>query len=349
MSLLAVLPEDLVRKFPTLEPSEARRLLAIVHRTGQMPSVTPAGVRRAPFFQIRDAIPLQSLELISRRPSKLDPFVKYAFGTSDGAIVEAVRIPLERPNRFVVCVSSQTGCAVGCAFCATGRLGTGRNLAAWEIVDQVRQVRDDLPEQGRVHGVVFQGMGEPLANVDAVIQSVRVMTDPSLQSIDGRAITVSTAGLIRPLPRLLESLPRVRLGVSIGHANPQRRLELMPIESANPLQKVLDIAADHARATRIATMLAYTLLGGVNDGESDADELSELLQHYVARADLPPRLSLIPYNPIGANDPFVASDPTRAERFRQRLRTLGIPVVRRYSGGSDVGAACGQLGMELGR
>lgn len=348
-SLLALLPEDLLARFPGLEPSEARRLLSIIHRTGKLPQSTPAGVRREHFFQIRDAIPLQVLQSISRRASSIDPFVKYAFETHDGAIVESVRIPLEKPNRFVVCVSSQTGCSMGCTFCATGRLGAGRNLDAWEIVDQVRQVRDDLPVPGRVHGVVFQGMGEPLANVEEVIRSVLVMTDPSLQSIDGRAITVSTAGLLRPLPRLLGALPRTRLGISIGHGDSVRRRELMPVEAANPLRDVLEIAADHARENRIATMLSYTLLRGVNDGERDADAFGELLVRYTQRAGLPPRVSLIPYNPIGPGDPFATSEPDQAEKFRQRLRVLGVPVVRRYSGGADVGAACGQLGMELTR
>jgi 23S rRNA (adenine2503-C2)-methyltransferase len=348
-SLLSVLPEDLLARFPDLEPPEARRLLSVIHRTGKVPPHAPAGVRRDPFQRIRDSVPLLTLEPVTRRPSALDPFVKYAFRTADDRVVEAVRIPLERPGRFVVCVSSQTGCSLGCAFCATARLGAGRNLAAWEIVDQVRQVRDDLPVPGRVHGVVFQGMGEPLANVDTVIQAVRVMTDPSLQSIDGRAITVSTAGLLKPLPRLFETLPRVRIGVSIGHADPEKRRALMPVEGANPLRQVLDIAADHARSTRIATMLSYTLLRDVNDGEQDAEAFLPLLDRYVKRAGLAPRVSLIPYNPIGPSDPFLPSEPDQAEKFRMRLSTMAVPVVRRYSGGADVGAACGQLGMEWGK
>ncbi len=349
LSLLSVLPEQLVEHVPTMDLHEARRLLSLAHRHGQLPAVTPAGVRRSAFFDLRDSVPIQTLEVISRRPSAIDPFVKYAFRTHDNAILEAVRIPLEKDNRYVVCVSSQTGCSLACAFCATGRIGAGRNLEPWEIVDQVRQVRKDLPAGARVHGVVFQGMGEPLANVKSVIQSIRVLTDPSLQSIDGRAITVSTAGLIRPLPQLLNTLPRTRLGVSIGHADPARRLQLMPVQSSNPLEQVVAIAADHARATGIATMLSYTLLRGINDGDDDAQAFAFLAQQYQQRAGLPPRISLIAYNPIGQQDPFSHSEPDVAERFRQRLRQIRVPVVRRYSGGSDVGAACGQLGMDLAR
>jgi 23S rRNA (adenine2503-C2)-methyltransferase len=345
-SLLSVLPDELVESFPGVEPSEARRLLSIVHRTGSVPSFAPAGVRRSSFVRIRDSVPMHTLTLVARYPSAIDPFVKYVFRAGDGAVVESVRIPLEKPRRFVVCVSSQTGCALGCAFCATARLGAGRNLAAWEIVDQVRQIRDDLPASGLVHGVVFQGMGEPLANVDALVQSVRVFTDSSLQAIDCRAITVSTAGLLKPLPRLLAALPRARIGVSIGHADPERRRALMPVETANPLRSVLHVAADHASDSRIATMLSYTLLRGVNDGDSDADAFLSLLAEYVERARLAPRVSLLAYNPIGLSDPFLPSTSEGADRFRKRLGAMRIPVVRRYSGGGDVGAACGQLGME---
>ena len=345
-SLLSVLPEDLITRFPSLEMSEARRLLSIVHRTGSLPPHAPAGIRRDSFQRVRDAVPMHQLERVTRRPSALDPFIKYGFRTLDGLLVETVRIPLEKPGRFVVCVSSQTGCALGCAFCATARLGTGRNLAAWEIVDQVRQVRDDLATDGRVHGVVFQGMGEPLANVSAVVQAIRVMTDPSLQAIDGRAITVSSAGLIKPLPVLLQALPRTRIGISIGHADPIKRRALMPVEVANPLHNVLAIVAQHAKTTRIATMLSYTLLREINDHESDADAFLALVDAYVQQAGMAPRISLIAYNPIGPSDPFVPSEPEQAERFRERLASHGIPVVRRYSGGADVGAACGQLGLE---
>ena len=348
-SLLSIRPEELAERFQGIEPKEARRILSIVHRTGSVPTFAPPGVRRESFALVRDQLELRTLELVKRRPSALDPFVKYAFRTADDRLVEAVRIPLEKPGRFVVCVSSQTGCGMGCAFCATARLGSGRNLAAWEIIDQVRQVRDDLPVPGRVHGVVFQGMGEPLANVDALIQSVGVMTDSSLQSIDCRAITVSTAGLLKPLPHLLASVPRVRLGISIGHADPEKRRALMPVESANPLRLVLDVAADHARESHIATMLSYTLLRDVNDSEQDADAFLSLLERYVNRAGMAPRVSLISYNPIGPLDPFLPCTSEQADRFRKRLGVMKIPVVRRYSGGADVGAACGQLGMECGK
>src|SRR5262249_23282932 len=136
-----------------------------------------------------------ALEVHAVHESAVDPFVKYALRTADGRVVETVRIPLERAGRFSVCVSSQIGCALPRRVCATGRLGMGGNVGAWEIVEQVRIVRRGLPAGARVHGVVFQGMGEPLANLDRVLDAIAVMTDPSALAIDARAITVCTSGL----------------------------------------------------------------------------------------------------------------------------------------------------------
>src|ERR1019366_4632099 len=147
------------------------------------------------------------------RPSAVDPFVKLALATADGHVVEAVRIPLERAGRFSACVSSQAGCALACVFCATGRLGLARNLETWEIVEQVRLVRGTLesPRTQRVHGVVFQGMGEPLANVERVIEAIRVLCDPSAMAIDARNMTVCTSGLPTAISRLASELLKVSL------------------------------------------------------------------------------------------------------------------------------------------
>jgi 23S rRNA (adenine2503-C2)-methyltransferase len=343
-SLLSQLPEELAAAVAGLTDAEARRIVAIAHRQGQLPSVTPAGVRRAPMAAVRERFDVPGLRIVDTCCSSLDPFVKYAFEAPDGAVIEAVRIPLERPGRIVVCVSSQVGCGIGCAFCGTGRMGLGRNLEAWEIIDQVRLVRAGLPPHTRIHGVVFQGMGEPLANVQAVIRAVRVMCNPSTLAIDARNITVCTSGFTPSLATLLRALPNVRLAISIGSALPGKRQTLIPLEKSCPLAEVLDIVADHARSTRIAPMFAWTLLGGVNDGDDEIDALSALIDRFVARAAIKPRISLLRYNPIGPGDRFEPADPSRTEAFRSALGSRGIPVVRRYSGGSDIAAACGQLG-----
>jgi 23S rRNA (adenine2503-C2)-methyltransferase len=343
-SLLSTLPEELASNVPDLTLPEARRVVAIAHRTGLVPAVTPTGVRRAPMAALRLRYELPTLRIVDEQRSCLDPFVKYAFAAPDGAVIEAVRIPLEREGRFSVCVSSQVGCALGCAFCGTGRMGLARSLEAWEIIDQVRLIRDGLPERTRVHGIVFQGMGEPLANVHAVIRAARVLCNPNTLAVDARNTTVCTSGFLPTLPVLLDALPNVRIGISIGSAFPHKRAQLIPLEKQCPLVDVLDLLADHARITRIAPMWSWTMLGGINDGDDEIEALSALADRFAERAGIKPRLSLLRYNPIGCDDRFVAADPCRIETFREVLGARGIPVVRRYSGGSDIAAACGQLG-----
>lgn len=346
LALQAVTPADLVREVSGVTLGEARKMIAAVHR-GE-PVVAGPAVRRSAASAVAAAGALPGLAIEAETASAIDPFVKYLLAAPDGARFEAVRIPLEHPGRVTVCVSSQVGCALACAFCATGRLGLARNLAAWEIVEQVRVVRAHLAAGARVHGVVFQGMGEPLANLDAVLQAIRVFSEPCALGIDARAITVCTAGLPSGIRRLAAEAPRVRLGVSISSAIRAHRRAVMPIAERHDLDDVLAAAADHARATGLAPMWAVTLLAGVNDSDGDADALAARAVAFHADTGIRPRLSLLDYNSIG--DPGAAPGDgdrfTRSPRmaaFRARLSAAGLASHRRYSGGSDVAAACGQL------
>ena len=342
LALQAVTPADLVCAVPGVTLAEARKMIAAVHR-GE-PVVASSAVRRSAASAVTAAGERPRLAVEAETASAIDPFVKYLLAAPDGARFEAVRIPLEHPGRVTVCVSSQVGCALACAFCATGRLGLARNLAAWEIVEQVRVVRAHLPADGagvRVHGVVFQGMGEPLANLDAVLQAIRVFSEPCALGIDARAITVCTAGLPSGIRRLAAEAPRVRLGVSISSAIAAHRRAVMPIAERHDLDDVIAAAADHARATGLAPMWAVTLLAGVNDGDADAEALAARAVAFHAATGVRPRLSLLDYNPIGDGDRFVRSP--RMAAFRAGLSAAGLASHRRYSGGSDVAAACGQL------
>ena len=337
LALQAITPERLAAAVPAVSLAEARKLIAQVHR-GE-PIAPSSAIRRTSAEAVRAIGSVPSLEVITETPSQLDPFVKYLLAAPDGARFEAVRIPLEHPDRFCVCVSSQVGCALGCTFCATGRLGLTRNLEAWEIVEQIRVVRARLP-RGRVHGVVFQGMGEPLANLDEVLAAIAVLTEPSALGIDARAITVCTAGLPVGIRRLATDAPKVRLGLSIHTALPERRKSLMPIARAHDLDDVLAAAADHARITGLAPLWAITLLDGINDSDDDARALAARARAFADATGALPRLSIIAYNAIGPDDPYRRS--TREQAYRD---ALGLPNHRRYSGGSDVGAACGQLAL----
>jgi len=339
--LQAVLPDDLARA-ANIDIVDARRIVSLVHRRGPLPERAPATIRRRALDAVRAIGAVGQLEIAFVAPSRVDPFVKYALRGPDGAVFETVRIPLERHGRVSVCVSSQVGCALACAFCATGRMGLVRNLEAWEIVEQVRHVRADLPPALRVHGVVFQGMGEPLANLDRVIAAIRVLNEPAAQAIDSRNVTVCTAGIPAGILRLARELPSVRLGVSLGAVGKGQRRALMPIDGAHPLEEVLAAAGEHAKVTRMAPMLAYTLLNGENDRDEDAVALADLAVAFTEKHGISPRLSLIPYNAIGG-DAFSRSE--RLDAFRAVLRERRVGTIVRYSGGGDVGAACGQLAV----
>ncbi len=335
LALQAITPENLAARVPIVTVAEARKMIAQVHRGD--PIAATGAIRRVAAEAVRAAGEIPALEVVAETPSTIDPFVKYLLAGPDGARFETVRIPLENPNRFSVCVSSQVGCALGCAFCATGRLGLERNLESWEIVEQVRVVRARLPH-GRVHGVVFQGMGEPLANLDAVLEAIAVFSEPSALGIDGRAITVCTAGLPAGIRKLATHAPRVRLGLSIHSALSERRKSIMPIAKAHTLADVIAASADHARITGLSPMWAITLLAGVNDSDADARAVADLARQFATDTGRTPRLSIIAYNAIGPGDSFA-----RSSREAEYRAALGLPNHRRYSGGSDVAAACGQL------
>jgi 23S rRNA (adenine2503-C2)-methyltransferase len=322
--------------------TEARKVHASVQR--EDPAGTQLqGVRRESMQKVRSEAYVPTLELVAEQKSQIDPFVKYALKTHDGHTVETVRIPLEKPGRFSVCVSSQVGCALGCKFCATGRMGLTRNLETWEIVEQVRTVRRHLPA-GRVHGVVFQGMGEPMANLDRVLQVIEVLKEPCGLAIDARNITVCTSGLPPGIRRLAREAPKVRLGLSIGSVRQEKRKSLMPIAASHPFDEVLAAVREHATTTGLAPLWAVTPLEGVNDSFEDGAALGATARSFWEETGVRPRLSVIPYNSIDPDDdPFQRASEGRMAEFVRGVQSTGYRTHQRYSGGGDVNAACGQL------
>jgi 23S rRNA (adenine2503-C2)-methyltransferase len=352
IALQGVTPEELAAQVPGVLLAEARRVVASVHG-GRDFTAPNSAVRRSAREAVCARAHVPTLALVRSVRSSVDPFLKLVLGTSDERWIEAVRIPLERPGRFSVCVSSQVGCALACTFCATGRLGLGRNLETWEIIEQVRQVAAtlDRAKGERVHGVVFQGMGEPLANVERVLGAVRVLCESSALAIDARRITVSTVGLPSGILRLAREAPRVRLAWSIGSALAGARARLMPIDKAHPLEETYAACVEHARVTGLSPLWAVTLLGGVNDSDDDARALAALALRFAIDVGRAPRISVIPYNRIAdeADDPFRRASDAGEQRFRAVMHAAGAFTHRRYSGGSDVAAACGQLAAKRGQ
>jgi 23S rRNA (adenine2503-C2)-methyltransferase len=334
--LFGLLPEDLVaflgsRGIP-LRDDAARRFLghAVSHGRPGFPGVRPIGLlaERA----ITELVAREPLEVLERVENPSDHFVKYLFRSPDGALSEAVRIPLEAPGRFTVCLSSQVGCAMRCAFCATGRLGLTRNLAAWEMVSAFVAVRDEAP--GTVTAAVFMGQGEPLANYDEVIRAARLLCHPCGGRIKAEMVTISTLGLVPAIHRFAAERHRFRLIVSLTSTVPERRERLLP--AAWPVDDVVAAIRALAGAARKRVTVAWVVLGGENTGDDEVEGIRRLL------GDLPLRLNL-----IDVNDPrpdgFRQATPDELARFRTRLRELGVPVVRRFSGGAGTHAACGML------
>ena len=287
--------------------------------------------------RVRAATVMPVLTRVSRVESPADGFIKYLFSGEGPGLFEAVSIPLlNRPEdpKHIVCVSSQVGCAMGCAFCATGRMGFTRNLAAWEMVEQVAHIRRDSPHP--VRGVVFMGMGEPFMNYEAVIRAARILSEPCGLAIAAKAITISTVGIVPAIQRFTSEGHAYRLVVSLTTADPARRRQLLPVEATHGAGELMDALRAYHAATRRRVILAWTMIAGVNTRPEDARQLGALL------AGLPAKLDL-----IDVNDPSSRfQPPSDAERnaFLDALRIhVGIPVARRYSGGADIQAACGTL------
>ena len=273
------------------------------------------------------------LEVVDRRRSQVDPFVKYLFRSADGRAFETVRIPLELP-RWSVCVSSQVGCALACRFCETGRLGLARNLEPWEMVEQVLTVRRESPERP-VTGVVFQGQGEPFQNYDNVLRAAAILRDPSGARIRGDRITISTVGILPMIERYTDEGHPYRLILSLTSAFSEKRAGLMPVGQRYDVAALAATMQRHARRRGGPVNLAWVLMAGINTSADEAQELARLFR------GTPVRLSVIDVNdPTGEFRP--AGDAERG-RFFSALAENGIGFVRRYSGGPDIHAACGML------
>jgi 23S rRNA (adenine2503-C2)-methyltransferase len=331
-------PESLAALVPGLGLGPARRALQrlVGEDADRLDGVR--GLSRAAAAALLERGRRDRLELLERRESRVDPFVKYLFRAPDGARFETVRIPLERP-RFSVCVSSQAGCAFACRFCETGRIGLDRSLEAWEIVEQVLAVRRDSPERP-VTGVVFQGQGEPFQNYDAVIRAAEVLRHPNGARIRGDRITISTVGVLPAIERYTDEGHPYRLILSLTSAFQEKRQALVPLAARWHVGSLAEAARRHAARRGGPVNLAWVLMAGVNSGPEEVRELGRLF------AGTRLRLSVIDVNDPGGR--YRRAGDAERGRFLQALAEAGIGFVRRYSGGPDIHAACGMLASTSG-
>ena len=291
-------------------------------------SDVPQPVREA---LARDFV-IPALEAVTLARS-VDGTRKLLFRPNGCAPFESVLIP--DPPRLTLCVSSQAGCGMGCQFCATARLGLRRNLVSTEIVGQVLAAQRELSADERITNVVFMGMGEPLANYDALVQAITVLLADWGLGFSGRRITVSTVGLIPQLQRLVRETP-VSVAVSLGATTNALRDRLMPINRTYPLERLLGACRTLPIAQRRRITFEYVLLAEVNDTDADASRLTRLLHGIRAK------VNLIPFNPFTGSG-FRPPAPEVVQRFQQRLLAAGVSATLRVGRGGDIQAACGQL------
>jgi len=272
---------------------------------------------------------------IVSRVEAADGTLKYRTGLAGGVGVESVY--MTQNDRVTLCLSSQVGCALGCDFCLTARMGLVRHLTPGEIVGQVALIQRDRRLDEQSFNLVYMGMGEPLHNYDAVMASIRLLTAPRGFGISRRRITVSTSGLAPAIERLAREPVRPRLAVSLNATTDALRSQLMPINRKYPIERLIQACREFARASGERMTLEYVLLGGVNDSERDAARLTEIVRR------LPAKLNLIPFNEVPGRLPFTTPARARVLQFRRRLLDQGVPVSIRWSRGADAQAACGQL------
>lgn len=263
-----------------------------------------------------------------------DGVVKLVGELADGHRIESVVIPMARAK--TLCVSSQVGCRMGCAFCQTGRMGLVRNLSVPEIVGQVLTARRRYGPC--IRNVVFMGMGEPLDNLENVMQSVAVLADPLGLAIPHRRMTLSTSGMGEGIEKLAAlPFPKPYLAVSLNAANDELRTRLMPVNSATPIGRLREILGRYPLGKKERILIGYVLFRGMNDSREHASDLAAYVR------PLNPRVNVIAYNPT-AGAPFEAPTPEEVDRFTGYLASEGIFVRRRTPKGRNLMAACGQLG-----
>jgi 23S rRNA (adenine2503-C2)-methyltransferase len=276
----------------------------------------------------------QALELLERHDSETDGASKLIFQTPDRHLIESV-ILRPKTGRTSLCISSQVGCACYCSFCATGKMGFTRNLTRDEILDQVVQASRIVKSEGRsIRNIVFMGMGEPLLNMEHLFNSLSILRDAAFFNYAGSRLMVSTVGIPHAMVRFSERFPEVQLALSLHSARQAVREKLMPQARKYTLDMLRETLVEASRNGKV--MIEYLLLAGMNDSAEDGQALEDYLR------GIPVHINLIPFNDYaGCN--LHGTPAAERKTFADRLKAAGFNTTLRYSLGSDIAAACGQL------
>jgi 23S rRNA (adenine2503-C2)-methyltransferase len=272
---------------------------------------------------------IETIKPIKVQTSQLDFSHKFLFELKDGERIETVL--MWEDDRTTICVSTQVGCPLGCAFCATGKMGFKRNLTAGEIVDQILTLKDHKPTH-----VVLMGMGEPLLNYENTTKALKIMNSERGLSLAAKNITLSTVGIPEMIKKLADLILRIKLAISLNAPTDEKRNQLMPINKKHPLRSLLEAVKYFTQKTGRRITFEYVLIKDFNDSQKDALELSKLVR------GIPCKINLIPYNSV-PDLPWEKPSEAKIIAFRDYLYPRCPTVTLRKSKGEDIQAACGQL------
>ncbi len=314
------------------KPFRAKQLYNWLHvrlaeSYGQMSNL-PLALRE----RLEKEFPLLTLSQVNRQVSALDGTRKYLFALPDGNLVESVWMQYRHGNS--VCISSQAGCRMGCAFCASTLDGLARNLVPSEMLEQIYAIQRDTKQ--RVSNVVVMGTGEPLDNYENLLVFLRMLTDENGLHISQRNVTVSTCGLVPQIYALAKEKLQITLALSLHAATDEKRSSLMPVAKRYSIRELMEACRFYWKETGRRLTFEYSLIGGINDSDEDAQLLSILARNVGCH------VNLIPINPVRERS-FVRSKAERIAAFKNKLEKTGINVTIRREMGRDIDGACGQL------
>lgn len=288
-------------------------------------------------FPAAEHVACHSLKLHQKCDSEIDGATKLLFRTASGMLIESVILRIAT-GRTTLCVSSQVGCAAACEFCATGKMGVAQNLEPAEILDQILQAGQLLAsEKRRIRNIVFMGMGEPFHNEENLYQTLEALIDPQLFHHSPTKILVSTVGIPEAMIRCARRFPQVNLALSLHSIRQETRERLIPLAKRFPLDQLQQTLREINKIQKCSVMIEYLMLDGVNDSLEEARELAAWLE------GMNVHVNLIPYNPIEEAPELSSTEAPQREAFAKVLKEAGLPTTIRYSLGSDIAAACGQL------
>lgn len=288
-------------------------------------------------FPAAEHVACHSLKLHQKCDSEIDGATKLLFRTASGMLIESVILRIAT-GRTTLCVSSQVGCAAACEFCATGKMGVAQNLDPTEILDQILQAGQLLAsEKRRIRNIVFMGMGEPFHNEENLYQTLEALIDPQLFHHSPTKILVSTVGIPEAMIRCARRFPQVNLALSLHSIRQETRERLIPLAKRFPLDQLQQTLREINKIQKCSVMMEYLMLDGVNDSLEEARELAAWLE------GMNVHVNLIPYNPIEEASELSSTEAPQREAFAKVLKEAGLPTTIRYSLGSDIAAACGQL------